>query len=117
MKIFLIPVALILVVAFVGCATLPMESSLQKPVSMTKMKDVQGTDFIVTKQALWLFWGAIPLSVPKVDEVVGPMVADHTGVQNMKITTEYTFLNYLISAITQGVVFSQTVTIQGKVYD
>jgi hypothetical protein len=117
MRILMIPAILILAVAFVGCATLPMESNLQKPVSMTKMTDTQGKDFIVTKQALWLFWGAIPLSVPKVDEIAGPLVADHTGVQNLKITTEYSFLNFVISAITQGVVYSQTVTIQGKVYD
>jgi len=117
MKIMLILVVLVLIVAFVGCATLPLESSLQKPVSMTQMKNAQGNQFAVTKQALWLFWGLVPISVPKVDEVVGPVVADHEGVQNLKITTEYTFINFLIGAITQGVLYSQTVTIQGTVYD
>ena len=117
MKALLIPAVLLLVIAFVGCASLPMESNLQKPVSMSKVKDVQGKDFVVTKQALWLFWGAIPLSVPNVDEVVGPIIADHEGVQNLKITTEYNFINFVLAAITQGVVYSQTVTIQDKVFD
>jgi hypothetical protein len=117
MKALLIPVAFLLVIAFVGCASLPMESNLQKPVSMSKVKDVQGKDFMVTKQAVWLFWGAVPLSVPTVDEIVGPLIADHEGVQNLKVTTEYNFINFILSAITQGVVYSQTVTIQGKVFD
>jgi hypothetical protein len=117
MKIFIIVFSLFILFAFVGCATLPLDSSLQKPVSMTQMKNAQGNQFAVTKQALWLFWGLVPISVPKVDEVVGPAVADHEGVQNLKITTEYTILNVIISAITSGVLYSQTVTIQGTVYD
>ncbi len=117
MKILSTALILFIVLAFVGCATLPMESRLQKPVSMTKVTESQNQQFAVTKQALWLFWGAIPINVPTVDEVVGPMVADHEGVQDLKITTEYSFLNFLISAVTQGVLYSQTVTIQGTVYD
>jgi len=117
MKVLFIISSLLILFIFVGCATLPLDSNLQKPVSMSKVTNYQGNQFSVTKQAIWLFWGAIPISIPKVDEVVGPMVADHEGVQNLKITTEYSFLNFLLSAITQGVIYSQTVTIQGSVYD
>lgn len=116
MKIVSVILILFIVLAFVGCATLPMESKLQKPVSMTKVTDAQKQQFAVTKQALWLFWGAIPISVPTVDEVVGPVVADNNGVQDLKITAEYGFINFLISAVTSGVLFSATVTVQGTVY-
>jgi len=116
MKILSTVLILFIVLAFVGCASLPMESKLQKPVSMTKVTESQSQQFAVTKQALWLFWGAIPISVPTVDEVVGPMVADHEGVQDLKITAEYGFINFLISAVTSGVLFSTTVTVQGTVY-
>jgi hypothetical protein len=67
-----------------------MESKLNKPVSMTKMTNTNGKYFAEQKQAFWLFWGLAPLIIPKVDEVVGAEVAGHTGVQNLKITTEYT---------------------------
>jgi len=117
MRILYAILSLIILFAFVGCATLPLESNLEKPISMTKVSSSQSNQFAVTKQALWLFWGAIPIAVPTVDEVVGPMVADHAGVQNVKITTEYGFINFLISSITSGVLYSQTVTIQGSVYD
>lgn len=116
MKIISTILVLFTVLAFVGCATLPMESKLQKPVSMTKVTESQNQQFAVTKQALWLFWGAIPINIPTVDEVVGPMVADHEGVQDLKITTEYGFINFLISAVTSGVLLSATVTVQGTVY-
>ncbi len=116
MKTLIILVTLLLVISFVGCATLPLESNLQKPVAMTQISNSRGNDFVVTKHALWLFWGLIPVSIPNVDEVIGPRVADYDGVQNLKITTEYGFFDFLLSAVTSGVIYSQTVTIQGRVY-
>ena len=116
MKALIIVATLLIVVSLVGCATLPLESNLEKPVSMTKISGSSGNDFVVTKQALWLFWGLMPISVPKVDEVIGPKIADHEGIQNLKITTQYGFIDVVISAITSGVLYSQTVIIQGKVY-
>ena len=114
----LVPIAvLVLVIVAAGCAKLPMESRLDKPVSMTEMTDTHGKYFAVEKQAFWLFWGLTPLVMPEVDEVVGAEVADHAGVQNLKITTEYTFIDYLISFFTTGFLHSRTVTIEGEVYD
>ena len=116
MKAFIIIIGILLIVSFVGCATLPLESNLQKPVAMTQISNSRGNDFVVTKHALWLFWGLISVSVPNVDEIIGPRVADYEGVQNLKITTQYGFVDFLLSAVTSGVIYSQTVTIQGKVY-
>jgi len=98
--------ALVALLGIAGCATLPLDSARD-----------QVKTFLVQKQAIWLFWGAIPVSVPKVDEVVGTEAASHSGVQNLKVTTEYTFINFLLGAITQGAIYSQTVTIEGQVYD
>lgn len=116
MRISILIITILLAVSFIGCATLPLESNLQKPVAMTQISNSKGNDFIVTKHALWLFWGLIPISVPSVDEVIGPRVADYEGVQNLKIIMEYGFIDFLLSAVTSGVIYSQTVTIQGKVY-
>jgi hypothetical protein len=116
MKVLMVVMILLIAVSLVGCSILPLESNLQKPVAMTKMSDSGGTDFVVTKQALWLFWGLMPISVPKIDEVIGPKIADHEGIQNLKITTQLGFIDIVISGITGGVLTSQTVIIQGKVY-
>jgi hypothetical protein len=114
---FVTIVAFALVIGVIGCATLPIESNLEKPVSMTEMTDLPNERFVVQKQAFWLFWGLIPVLMPEVDEVVGRVAADHAGVQNLKITTELSFINLLLLAITDGVIYSQSVIIEGEVYD
>lgn len=116
-KVALTVVALVMVVCFVGCATLPFESKLQKPVSMTKMTNSSGAYFSQTEKAFWLFWGLTPLSLPEVDQVVGSAVADHAGVQNLKITTETDVVDFIVSALTYGIIQMRTVTIEGEAYD
>lgn len=110
-------VILLAILSIIGCATLTLESNLNNPVSMTNSKGTQVKTFVIQKQAIWLFWGLIPISVPKVDDVVGAEVSGHEGIRNLKIKTEYTLLNWFLGAVTQGVIYSQTVTIEGQVYD
>jgi hypothetical protein len=110
-------VAFALVIGVIGCATLPLESRLEKPVSMTKMADSPNEHFVMHKHAFWLFEGLIPLSLPEIDEVVGRMVVNHAGVQNLKITTKFSLLDFFLSGITGGVIYSQSVIIEGEAYD
>ncbi len=117
MKTFLTTITLLAILSIMGCATLTLESKLDKPVSMTNVRGTLVKTFVIQKQAIWLFWGLIPISVPKVDEVAGAEVSGYSGIQNLRIKTEYTFLNWFLGAITQGVIYSQTVTIEGQVYN
>ena len=110
-------IVLALVILVAGCATLPMESNLEKPVSMTDMKGTTAQTFASKSKAIWLFWGLMPLSLPTVDEVVGPAVADHAGVQNLKITTETDFIDWLATQLTGRILIMRTVTIEGQAYD
>jgi len=109
--------ALALVIVVTGCATLPLESNMGKPVSMTDMKGAPAQTFEVQRKAVWLFWGLMDFSLPTVDEVVGPAAADHAGVQNLKITTETDVIDFIVASLTSGIVVLQTVTIEGQVYD
>ncbi|MBM3235056.1 hypothetical protein FJZ31_02030 [Candidatus Poribacteria bacterium] len=84
---------------------------------MTKMTDSPSEYFVVHKHAFWLFGGLIPVSLPEVDEVVGRMVVNNAGVQNLKITTELSLFDFLLSALTSGVIYSQSVIIEGEAYD
>lgn len=110
-------IVLTFLIAFVGCATLPLESNIDKPVNMTKVKDEKAGVFVSNNRALWLFWGAIPLSVPTVDGVLSAQVPGHAGVQNLKITTESGFIDLVVTFLTQGILTMRPVTIQGEVYD
>ena len=116
-KVSVVIVALALVVVIAGCATIPMESNLGKPVSMTDMKGTSGQAFASTSKAIWLFWGLVPLSVPTVDQVVEPAAAGHAGVENLKITTEDDALDVIAWMLTEGILTMRTVTIEGQVYD
>ena len=107
----------VFIMTFAGCATLPMESNMDKPVSMTEVKDEAAKTFVSNNKALWLFWGMIPLSIPEVDNVLVPQVSGHDGVQNLKITTESDFIDLVVMVLTQGILFMRTVRIQGEVYD
>jgi hypothetical protein len=109
--------ALALVIVVTGCATIPMESNVGKPVSMTNMKGTPAQNFESKSKAIWLFWGLVTLSVPTVDEVVGPAVADHAGVQNLKITMESEALDIIADILTDGILIMRTVTIEGQAYD
>ena len=57
--------ALALVIVVAGCATISMESKVEKPVSMTGMGSEEVREFTTQDRAIWLFWGLIPLSVPE----------------------------------------------------
>ena len=109
--------ALALVIFFTSCATVPMKSKLDKTVSLTSMKGASIRSFDVRQRAIWLLWGAIPLNVPKVDQVVGPRVEDRTGIQNLKVQPKINIVDTLVTVLTVGIVTTKTISISGEVYD
>lgn len=118
-KVLLAITTLAVIIAVAGCATLPMESNLKKPVSMTTIENnpTRTKEFFAEGRAIWLFWGLIDLSLPAFDEVIGPEIADHAGVQNLKITTQSTFIDVVVTGLTDGIVTMRTVTIEGQAYE
>ncbi len=116
-KIFMPIVALTLVVAFLGCAIVPMKSKLEKTVSLTNMNREAVREFDVKQRSIWLLWGLFPLTVPKIDDVVEPRVFDHTGVQNLKVEPKINAVDSILTLITLGIITSRTISISGEVYD
>ena len=116
-KVFVSVVALALVIALIGCATVPVKSNLNKTVSLTDMKGNSVRSFNVRYRAVWLLWGAMPLNVPEIDVVIGSHVADRTGVQNLKVEPKFDIIDIVATVLTLGVVTAKTVSISGEVYD
>ena len=110
-------VALMLVIFLTSCATVSVKSKLDKTVSLTSMKGASVRSFDVKQRAIWLLWGAIPLNVPKVDQVVGPRVEDRTGIQNLKVQPKINIVDTLVTVLTVGIVTTKTISISGEVYD
>ena len=115
-KTLLFATAIMLVLVLAGCASLTMESKIKKTVSMTNMDGAEPRMFTSSARAVWLFWGLVPVSVPNIDEIIGTQVADRTGVQNLKITTKNSFLDLVINVLTDGIITTRSVKIEGEVY-
>lgn len=116
-KMIAFAVALTLIIGVVGCATIKMESDLEKPVSMTSMRGTPVRDFVVNTRAIWLFWGLVDLSVPEFDQMIGPYAADRAGIQKLEIKTQYGFLDLVVTGLTDGIITMRTIKIQGQVFD
>jgi len=110
-------IAFAIIVQLLGCATIPMQSKLKKPVSMTKMREDTVKAFIIHQHGYWAFWGLIPIKRPNVDKALKKMIDDHRGVQNLKITAKHSFVNYLLTVMTASFIYSKTFIIEGEVYD
>ena len=116
-KVIATVVSLVFVIGMIGCATIPMESNLDNPVSMTEVKETPVKSFTSDNRAIWLFWGIIPVAIPEIDGVLVPQMAGHTGIQNLKITAESDALDLIVTILTDGVIFMRTVRVEGEVYD
>ena len=104
-----------LIIGVAGCATIKIESKIEKPVSMTSLRGTPVRDFAVNTRAIWLFWGLIDLSVPEFDQIIGPYAADRAGIQKLEIKTQYGFLDLVVTALTDGIITMRTVKIKGQV--
>ena len=106
-----------------GCATLRLEApALDKPISMSRKADTEKAHSTVRhfweeKRAVWLLFGAIPVYVPEVDEIVAKEASGHDGVTNLSITTELGVLDIIITALTSGIVYTRSVLVEGDVVD
>ena len=110
-------------VLLTGCATIQLEAPmLDKPISMSRKADTQKAHrtvrhFSRERRAVWLLFGAIPIYVPEMDEIVAKESSGQDAVTNLSITTEYDVLDILVRAVTQGVVYTRSITVEGDVVD
>ncbi len=116
-KVIVTIVSLVFIIGAVGCSTLPMNSNLDKPVSMTKVSETPVKAFVSQSKAIWLLWGYYPLVLPTIDGIIAPEITGHSGLQNLKITTECELVDVIINKLTIGIVTMRTITVQGEIYD
>ena len=110
-------IAFVFTISILGCATIPIESKSEKAVSLTGGRDVVVKDFVIQKQGFWIFWGIIPVTRPKIDNIIKDQAGDHAGVQNLKITVKHSLSDYILTLLTASFIYSKTFIIEGQVYD
>ena len=108
-------VVLALAVTVGGCAlsfdagTLGVKVSMAEPAGQPS----QGTEFRVTRKAVFLLFGLFRASSPSLEDAVGGQLLDADEVQNLEIRVRSRFTDILVSVLTGGLVIPRSVTFHG----
>ena len=112
---------LILVVSMVGtlggCAVSFDAGTLGVKVSMAEPAGQQpeGTEFTITKKAVFLLFGVLRGSNPSLEGVLGGQLLDADEVRNLQIKVRSRFVDILVTILTAGLVIPRSVTFHGYV--
>jgi hypothetical protein len=91
---------------FILLAVAMLSSCMTTQTVVGNYRDTPGREYKYdSKKQIWLFYGLIPL---------GRANAATPADGSCKITTQYTFSDFLISAITAGVITTYTIKVEAK---
>jgi hypothetical protein len=100
-----------------GCSLAFDAGTLGVKVSMAENagQPPRGTEFQVTKKAVFLFFGVLTASNPSLENVLAGQLLDASEVQNLEIRVRSRFPDILVSVLTAGLIVPRSVTFHGYV--
>jgi len=98
---------LLVCLLFVSCMTVKVVAPPSSNIQL--LSETQSTSFKMTKRAIFLIYGLIPIANNSTDE----MLAKY-DVESVKVTTEFDIVDWLISGITGGLVVTKSIIIEGN---
>ena len=110
---------LIVVVGMVGtvggCAVSFDAGTLGVKVSMSEPAGQQpeGTEFTITKKAVFLLFGLRRVSNPSLEGVLAGQLLDAGEVRNLQIKVRSRFIDIFVTILTAGLVVPRSVTFHG----
>ncbi|MCH7777754.1 MAG: hypothetical protein IH878_14660 [Gemmatimonadetes bacterium] len=110
---------LIVVVGMVGtvggCAVSFDAGTLGVKVSMSEPAGQQpeGTEFTITKKAVFLLFGLRRVSNPSLESVLAGQLLDAGEVRNLQIKVRSRFIDIFVTILTAGLVVPRSVTFHG----
>lgn len=108
-------VVLALAVTMGGCAlsfdagTLGVRVSMSTPAGQPP----QGTEFEVSRKAVFLLFGLFRASSPSLEDAMAGQLLDADEVQNLRIRVRSRFADILVSVLTVGLIIPRSVTFHG----
>ena len=111
-------VPLVLMLPALGaCAHRFDATSVGVPVTMAgpNAQPAAGERFSVTSRAVYLLWGAVPVSQPALDKVLAAQLVDGTAVADLRIRVRSRWSDVLITGLTLGILTPRAVTYEGVV--
>jgi len=108
---------LTLVLALCGCALTIDSVHLGVPVSLASsaQQPDSGTPFVVTKHAVYLFAGLIPVGEPNLEDVLAGQLGTGARITNLRIKVRSRWSDLLVTGLTLGLVVPRSVTFEGVV--
>jgi hypothetical protein len=108
-------VAVLLSLGAAGCAMTFDSTSLGVPASMAAAatQPVVGDTFHVTSHALWAFWGALPVSKPRLQATLEAQLGPGRAVQNLRIRVRRRWADFLVTVLSGGLLDPISVTFDG----
>ena len=110
---------LIVVVGMVGtvggCAVSFDAGTLGVKVSMSEPAGQQpeGTEFTITKKAVFLLFGLRRVSSPSLESVLAGQLLDAGEVRNLQIKVRSRFIDIFVTILTAGLIIPRSVTFHG----
>ncbi|MGC8894942.1 MAG: hypothetical protein ACP5QG_08880 [candidate division WOR-3 bacterium] len=110
---------LLLIGFLTGCATVIVEAPMgaENTVSLTsKPSGGSSQHFTVQKKVWYVLWGLVPITNNSTDDMISQVSQGGKDVRNMKVTVQYTLIDWLIGACLGGIsIMTNTVTVEGDV--
>jgi len=66
-------------------------------------------------RAVYLLWGAVPVSQPSLDKVLAGQLVDGTAVADLRIKVRSRWSDVLITGLTLGILSPRAVTYEGVI--
>jgi hypothetical protein len=83
-----------------------LSSCMTTKTSVGAYQEIQGSEYTYAKgKQLWLFWGILPLGRTDVRTPIDG---------NCQVVTKFTFLDFLVSGLTGGLVASYSIKVKAK---
>lgn len=99
-----------------GCYTLKIDVGGRSGIAaMTDVKGPVEGSFTEVENVSFLFWGLSSHKNSNPDAVLRPYMTRNRRIANLKITTEQTFIDGLLSAVTFGIYNPWTIRYEGDV--
>jgi hypothetical protein len=112
-----IALAIAVALAAAACAqtfdatTVGVEATMASPAA----SPAQGTPFKVSRKAVYLLLGTLPVSRPALDDVLNAQVTGSQRVADLKIRVRSRWSDILFTVLTAGIIVPRTVTYEGQV--
>src|SRR6266480_721395 len=104
-------------VLVLACALTLDSTHLGVPVSLAgaAARPDSGTQFRVTKRAVYLLLGLVPVAQPNLEDVLAGQVGTGTRITTLRVKVRSRWSDLLITGLTLGFVVRRSVTLEGVV--